>query len=748
MTTFTQQYNEARLNEPGLSVEDFESRQAGPAPVSTVNEPAPTAPTGNVVQRDFEREQSALKKMGISQALMGTIDPAALFEATYSPGELEGLSQYQDIKSLGQAKADLAATPRPTNSTMGVLEEALRTKSDVGDQPLGQSDLFSQAGLPTKGVSAYTTLNQSLQQHGQEMKDRYGSFVNQMSKTSGSMADAYNTVADRYKLLNDSYNQEADRMQRLTEIMTQHENAMEILQKQSDLDNEVSDMFGDGGAAPSGPGSSLLGDYTDIFMGSPMNADGIDLVANKGTKVTSSGFGTVVFAGPNGGWGNQVKIEDDQGNIHQYSHLDSINAKVGDGPGTGDVIGTFGNTGNVLTKDSITGDYRPPTDEERAQGRGTHLDYTVYKPDGSKYTVEEAAKFAGIGEKTQTGFGENFEALLQGALDGEISDASFKQAISDLSEQKQVQMWAELSRRRTNTGLTPKEESEIIAATAAVGKMVYGTRISESETPRIEKLIKLDIEQNGELDRWRVIKQVLGFNPTSNEEMGDDLLALVNQYVDDGLNDFDVMGLSTLLSNNKKSAAINKVEKFIMAKARVLEEGNYIGESNVVAATKRVNKVEKIMNELGRFGNPVGEFSGTFEEWIGKFKGADAQKIATNTMQLVKEFANEFMGANMTEQEKAFYSPIIPELGDDIDNFMIKLNSLKEDPLLRVNSIRSTYGLPELTEEALLDKEARVGLYEPGEEKVSIITEDGKEYLVSAEDARIAVEDEKVATYK
>lgn len=68
--------------------------------------------------------------------------------------------------------------------------------------------------------------------------------------------------------------------------------------------------------------------------------------------------GKVVWAGNAGGYGNAVIVQNPDGYIVQYSHLDSIAVKPGDQVPAGGKIGVMGATGNVT---------------------GTHLDLTVVK---------------------------------------------------------------------------------------------------------------------------------------------------------------------------------------------------------------------------------------------------------------------------------------------------------------------------------------------------------------------------------
>lgn len=135
------------------------------------------------------------------------------------------------------------------------------------------------------------------------------------------------------------------------------------------------------------------GRATGIEKGSGVNKYGFDIVleGGKGAPVPSAITGKVVYAGKAGGFGNQVKIRDDAGFEWTFNHLDSINVRQGQRVSSKQIVGTQGNTGTSLTYDPSINEYRPITEAERRAGRGTHLDITVYKPDGGRFSSQEVA---------------------------------------------------------------------------------------------------------------------------------------------------------------------------------------------------------------------------------------------------------------------------------------------------------------------------------------------------------------------
>ncbi|MEZ5375400.1 MAG: peptidoglycan DD-metalloendopeptidase family protein [Acidimicrobiales bacterium] len=73
---------------------------------------------------------------------------------------------------------------------------------------------------------------------------------------------------------------------------------------------------------------------------------GIDLGAGTGTPIAASAGGTVIHAGPYGGYGNAVIINHGNGITTLYAHQSKIAVSTGQQVGRGEVIGYVGSTGN------------------------------------------------------------------------------------------------------------------------------------------------------------------------------------------------------------------------------------------------------------------------------------------------------------------------------------------------------------------------------------------------------------------
>ncbi len=100
-----------------------------------------------------------------------------------------------------------------------------------------------------------------------------------------------------------------------------------------------------GNPSPQSSITSRFGNRTDPFLGRLALHAGIDFRATTGTRIRSTGAGTVVVAGRNGGYGNMVEIDHGNGLTTRYAHLSRVLVKVGDHVEAADPVGLSGTTG-------------------------------------------------------------------------------------------------------------------------------------------------------------------------------------------------------------------------------------------------------------------------------------------------------------------------------------------------------------------------------------------------------------------
>jgi murein DD-endopeptidase MepM/ murein hydrolase activator NlpD len=72
---------------------------------------------------------------------------------------------------------------------------------------------------------------------------------------------------------------------------------------------------------------------------------GIDIAADRGAPIAAAAAGRVVSAGPDGGYGNLVVLDNGNGITTRYAHCSQIFARVGDIVTAGQTIAAVGSTG-------------------------------------------------------------------------------------------------------------------------------------------------------------------------------------------------------------------------------------------------------------------------------------------------------------------------------------------------------------------------------------------------------------------
>lgn len=98
----------------------------------------------------------------------------------------------------------------------------------------------------------------------------------------------------------------------------------------------------------SGPGVELTSDFgprIDPFTGRAAFHAGLDFGGPFGAKVHATAPGVVVWAGPQGAYGNMVEIDHGMGVRTRYGHLSAVLVRKGAQLGLGDAVGRLGSTG-------------------------------------------------------------------------------------------------------------------------------------------------------------------------------------------------------------------------------------------------------------------------------------------------------------------------------------------------------------------------------------------------------------------
>lgn len=91
--------------------------------------------------------------------------------------------------------------------------------------------------------------------------------------------------------------------------------------------------------------TSGFGGRVDPFTHHVSFHPGIDFAGPWGTPIAATAPGTVVYAGPRGGYGNMVEIDHGYGIHTRYGHMSSILVHVGQKVSKGSFVGKLGSTG-------------------------------------------------------------------------------------------------------------------------------------------------------------------------------------------------------------------------------------------------------------------------------------------------------------------------------------------------------------------------------------------------------------------
>jgi len=93
--------------------------------------------------------------------------------------------------------------------------------------------------------------------------------------------------------------------------------------------------------------SSSFNNRIDPVTGVRQFHTGIDYQAKRGTIVYAAATGIVTEAKWDGGYGNAIQINHENGYITKYAHLSNMTVIAGDSINKGDTIGNVGNTGKT-----------------------------------------------------------------------------------------------------------------------------------------------------------------------------------------------------------------------------------------------------------------------------------------------------------------------------------------------------------------------------------------------------------------
>lgn len=200
--------------------------------------------------------------------------------------------------------------------------------------------------------------------------------------------------------------------------------------------------------------------------------------------------------------------------------------------------------------------------------------------------------------------------------------------------------------------------------------------------------------------------QFMGYTVNEPTNLSESIKSLIPQST---LSKQKIKLMANEINKGNEIGAIQLIENDIMARAKK-EVDDFISEPTTKTAVRLADEVQTAVEGTSK-GAPLGVVSGTMQKWLKKLKKSDQAKVETAIVNAVKEMRKRLSGSAVTPAESAFLEPLIPDLNDKPDVFWNKVLALQDTPIMQLNNIRNTYGIPEVDKNALLNNAARVQLY-------------------------------------
>jgi len=169
---------------------------------------------------------------GLPAELAGTVDESLYSAGIGGGGPTAPKTLDQLRQGVTDAETNMDKTSQP-NEALRVLQEAVRAKSGGIRQPLGESDIFKQAGLEGANV-----LSQSIATQNDKFTSDYTKFSNTIKEASGRYKDLASAALQRYDNAFNLWKVTADKLEREEADTVAHGRAMERIQEQARLAKE------------------------------------------------------------------------------------------------------------------------------------------------------------------------------------------------------------------------------------------------------------------------------------------------------------------------------------------------------------------------------------------------------------------------------------------------------------------------------------------------------------------------------
>lgn len=250
---------------------------------------------------------------------------------------------------------------------------------------------------------------------------------------------------------------------------------------------------------------------------------------------------------------------------------------------------------------------------------------------------------------------------------------------------------------------------DINTATMRIGRMAYGSNISNSESERVQKVL-MDWA-NMWKSQTEILYDVLWMRINNNQDKAEPFIDLMIQNSDENwLKAYNVQGFADFINKWKLVEAMNLVEQWV-AKVRW---NNFVNDMAWYEnwAKYAYEKWNDLIDMIQKESNKLWIVAGNVNKWKNKFThDEDFQKISSAIVNYVTDWRHEMLGSATTETELKMIDDLLPSVTDNPFNAITKIQEFQDYRLRKLNATRWNLYLPSLDETTLLNKNSRLNLY-------------------------------------
>jgi murein DD-endopeptidase MepM/ murein hydrolase activator NlpD len=276
---------------------------------------------------------------------------------------------------LGRLYIELDATRRDiaagrADAQHWAREQYMRAGQDPTTLALDADDLVSVgvgmayleriAEVNDRALVTYEALRQTEERQAALIEEREGQLEAEVTRLEGiehELADLEAELAAQQAEVEAELQRRRSQLSSVEDDIAHFEGELVALEaEQNRLEEAIRSELAKGrsdGPVPDGafvrpvPGviTSVFGPRTHPILGYTRMHTGLDFRAAYGQPIVAAASGTVILAGPFGGYGNTVVVSHGGGLTTLYAHQSSLNVGYGADVGAGDVVGFVGSTG-------------------------------------------------------------------------------------------------------------------------------------------------------------------------------------------------------------------------------------------------------------------------------------------------------------------------------------------------------------------------------------------------------------------